>query len=145
MVDYNAGPLIGAVIVTWLFDRGCSLVSPVRHYSNLKREIDPMKKLIALMTVVVASLSTQANAFDVEAKFMATCNACHGAAAAAVKAPAAFNAEAWKPRLAKGMDNLLVSVNKGFQDKGVMPAKGLCFDCTDDNYKALITYMSTPK
>jgi cytochrome c5 len=26
-----------------------------------------------------------------------------------------------------------------------MPPRGMCNDCTDADYKALITYMSTPK
>ena len=48
---------------------------------------------------------------------------------------------AWDPRLAKGMDALLVSVNNGLN---AMPPKGMCFDCTDEDYTALIEYMSKP-
>jgi cytochrome c5 len=51
------------------------------------------------------------------------------------------DAAAWAPRLAKGMEALLVSVNNGLN---AMPPKGMCFDCTDADYTALIEYMSTP-
>ena len=53
----------------------------------------------------------------------------------------AGDAEAWAPRVAKGMDALLASVNAGLN---AMPPKGMCFDCTDADYTALIQYMSAP-
>jgi cytochrome c5 len=57
-------------------------------------------------------------------------------------APKAFDAAAWAPRLATGMDALVASVTNG---KNAMPPRGLCMDCTADQYKLLINYMSTPK
>jgi cytochrome c5 len=39
------------------------------------------------------------------------------------------------------MDALVASVNKGLN---AMPPKGMCFDCTDADYAALIQYMSEP-
>ena len=55
--------------------------------------------------------------------------------------PKTGDAEAWAPRMAKGMDALVASVNKGLN---AMPPKGMCFDCTDADYAALIQYMSEP-
>jgi cytochrome c5 len=43
--------------------------------------------------------------------------------------------------MVKGMDALVASVNTGLN---AMPPKGMCFDCTDDDYKALIEYMAAP-
>ena len=57
-------------------------------------------------------------------------------------APRLGDAEAWAPRLEKGMDTLVQSVTNGLN---AMPPRGLCMDCTADQYKALIKYMSTPK
>ena len=57
-------------------------------------------------------------------------------------APKAFDAAAWEPRLATGMDALIQSVTNG---KNAMPPRGLCMDCTPEQYKALIEYMSTPQ
>ena len=45
------------------------------------------------------------------------------------------------PRMAKGMEVLVASVNNGLN---AMPPKGMCFDCTDADYTALIEYMAAP-
>ena len=98
-----------------------------------------MKKL-AVMAAIVAAMSANAQAFDVDAKYKQTCSACHSMGVAG--APKAFDAAAWAPRLATGMDALVASVTNG---KNAMPPSGLCMDCTADQYKLLINYMSTPK
>jgi len=98
-----------------------------------------MKKL-AVMAAAVAAMSANVNAFDVDAKYKQACAACHAMAVAG--APKAFDKAAWEPRLALGMDTLVASVKNG---KGAMPPRGLCMDCTDDQYKQLINYMAAPK
>lgn len=101
-----------------------------------------MKKL-AIFAAVTATLSANVqtvHAFDVEAKYAQTCAACHSMGVAG--APKSFDKEAWAPRLATGMDTLINSVTNG---KNAMPPRGLCMDCTAEQYQALITYMSTPK
>lgn len=98
-----------------------------------------MKK-IALLAALVAATSFNANAFDVDAKYQQTCGICHNMGIAG--APKAFDAAAWAPRLATGMDSLVASVTNG---KNAMPPKGLCNDCTPDQYKTLITHMSKSK
>lgn len=97
-----------------------------------------MKKL--LLCAAAMSLSLSATAFDVEGKYKQACQACHLAGVAG--APKSFDPEAWAPRLELGMDTLVSSVKNG---KGAMPPKGLCMDCTDEQYKALIQYMSKAK
>jgi len=95
-----------------------------------------MKLLLAL--VMVLSAATAFAEPDM-AKYDKSCKVCHDAGAAG--APKIGDAEAWAPRLAKGMDALVASVNKGLN---AMPPKGMCFDCTDADYAALIQYMSAP-
>ena len=73
-------------------------------------------------------------------KYNKSCGVCHNTGAA--NAPKTGDAAAWEPRLAKGMETLLQSVNNGLN---AMPPKGMCFDCTEDEYKELITYMATAK
>lgn len=97
-----------------------------------------MKKLFAMMAAV--AVSTHAYAFDVEAKYKQTCAACHAIGIAG--AAKSFDAAAWEPKLAQGMDTLVASVKNG---KNAMPPRGLCMDCTDDQYVQLINYMATPK
>ena len=98
-----------------------------------------MKKLV-MMAAVAAAMSANVQAFDVAAKFQQTCNACHAMGVAG--APKAFDKAAWEPRLAKGMDAMVTSVTNGLN---AMPPRGLCMDCTAEQYKELITYMSAPK
>jgi cytochrome c5 len=95
-----------------------------------------MKKLLAIVLTLSA-----AGAFAAPdmAKYDKSCKVCHASGAA--NAPKTGDAAAWEPRLAKGMDVLVASVNQGLN---AMPPKGMCFDCTPEDYAALIDYMSTP-
>jgi cytochrome c5 len=95
-----------------------------------------MKKLLAIaMTLFAAGAFAQPDM----AKYDKSCKVCHAAGAAG--APKTGDAAAWEPRMAKGMDVLVASVNNGLN---AMPPKGMCFDCTDEDYAVLIEYMATP-
>jgi cytochrome c5 len=96
-----------------------------------------MKKLFAAILVMSAAGAFAAEA-DME-KYAKSCQVCHANGAA--NAPKTGDAAAWEPRLAKGMDALVQSVTNGLN---AMPPKGMCFDCTEEDYRALIEYMSTP-
>ncbi|WP_420588705.1 c-type cytochrome [Bacterioplanoides sp.] len=98
-----------------------------------------MKKL-AVMAAAVVAMSANVNAFDVDAKYKQACAACHAMGVAG--APKAFDKAAWEPRIATGMDKMVASVTNG---KGAMPPRGLCMDCTPDQYKQLINHMAAPK
>jgi cytochrome c5 len=54
-------------------------------------------------------------------------------------APMAGDAAAWQRRLAQGLDVLTQHALQGFNN---MPARGLCPDCTEADFRALITFMS---
>jgi cytochrome c5 len=64
------------------------------------------------------------------------CFACH--ATGASDAPLFADSEAWASRLAKGMDTLLASTVNGL---GMMPPKGTCMDCSDDELQAAVDYI----
>ena len=100
-----------------------------------------MKQFVVAGLFATMSLSAMATDQSVIDHFNKACTICHGNPGIPA-APKAFDAEAWKPRLAKGIDALLHSVKNGFN---AMPPGGMCTDCTDADYKALIKYMSTPK
>ena len=74
-----------------------------------------------------------------EEVFNAACMACHSTGAAG--APKLGDVAAWADRIAKGMDTLVAAVSTGLN---AMPPKGMCFDCSDEDYKALIEYMAKP-
>jgi cytochrome c5 len=66
------------------------------------------------------------------------CSSCHAVKNA--EAPEAFNAPIWKKRMSKGTDAVLANVIKGV---GNMPPQGTCFECTQDDLRKLIRYMSS--
>ncbi len=68
--------------------------------------------------------------------YNASCTACHGAGVLGAPKPASAD---WKPRLEKGMETLLDHAINGFN---AMPPKGTCMDCSDDEIKAAIEYMT---
>ena len=55
-------------------------------------------------------------------------------------APVLGNAEQWAPRIAKGIDALYESAINGFNN-GLMPPKGLCMDCTNEEIQATVDHI----
>lgn len=94
-----------------------------------------MKELCVLLAI--AGFSVNLYAKDVEKTFQKTCGVCHVAGVAG--APKVGDKAAWDPRMAKGLNAMVDSVAKG---KGAMPPKGLCADCSQDDYRALIKHMT---
>ena len=99
-----------------------------------------LRRIAAPASIAFAfAVGTPVMAEEVDmAKYSASCAACHAVGVAG--APKTGDAAAWAPRLEKGMDALVMSVKNGLN---AMPPGGLCADCSDEDYKALITYMST--
>ncbi|MDT9000665.1 c-type cytochrome [Paucibacter sp. APW11] len=67
-----------------------------------------------------------------------SCYNCHARAGSG--APLTGDAAGWSPRLAKGRAALLASVQNGL---GGMPAQGLCPDCSEAQFSALIDFISS--
>ena len=72
-----------------------------------------------------------------ELNYKKTCATCHNAGIAG--APKFADAAQWESRIAKGMDTLYTSSINGMPPG--MPAKGMCFSCSDDDLKAIVDYM----
>ncbi len=102
--------------------------------------------LAALLAISISSagdagvqLAQISDGFDPEARYMAACFACHSTGAAGAPRVGPGNAEEWAPRLAeKGLDAIVESTVTGI---GTMPPKGLCFDCTPEELRAIIEFM----
>ena len=73
--------------------------------------------------------------------YAASCQACHLTGAS--NAPLLGNVEQWAPRIARGKEALYQSVFNGINLDGVMvmPVKGLCLDCSDEELMAVVDYM----
>ncbi|MBU1282450.1 c-type cytochrome [Pseudomonas sp. NPDC079086] len=95
-----------------------------------------MKKLLIAASALMLSLSVQA-AQDPEAVYARACGVCHGGQIPT--APQRGDKAAWEPRLAKGTDALVQSVTNGLN---AMPPRGLCMDCTAEDYQAVIKLMT---
>lgn len=74
---------------------------------------------------------------SVESNFNKSCATCHNAGVAG--APKLGDVAAWEERVAKGMDTLYNSTINGLPP--AMPAKGMCFSCSDDDLRELVDYM----
>ena len=95
-----------------------------------------MKKLLIAASALMLSLSAQA-AQDPEAVYARACGVCHNGQIPI--APKRGDKAAWEPRLAKGTDALVQSVTNGFN---AMPPRGLCMDCSAEDYQAVIKLMT---
>lgn len=72
--------------------------------------------------------------------YKSACFVCHDMGIAG--APKLGDSAAWAPRIAQGMDTLVKHAIDGFQGAtGVMPARGTCAACSDDELKAAVEYM----
>ena len=75
-----------------------------------------------------------------QAVYQRYCFSCHTPGTAG--APKLGDAEAWTPRIAKGREAMLQVTVAGVTPG--MPAKGLCFDCSEAELAAAIDYMIRP-
>jgi cytochrome c5 len=83
-------------------------------------------------------LAQVSDGFNAEQKYMASCFACHSTGAAGAPKVGAEMMSEWEPRLEKGLDAVVANAINGVN---AMPAKGLCFDCNEDDIRALVEYM----
>lgn len=92
--------------------------------------------LLVLGLATTGSVAQAAGPRSGEDVYESKCAACHISGAAG--AQKLGDKAAWAPVIAKGIDVLYTSTISGLNG---MPAKGLCFDCTDDELKAAVDYM----
>jgi cytochrome c5 len=99
-----------------------------------------MNKAMLLIAAALFSTTAISAKQAVVDKYNQSCIACHSSGAAG--APKTGVEADWAPRMEKGMDALVASVVNGMN---AMPPKGMCFDCSSEDFKALIQHMATPK
>jgi cytochrome c5 len=88
----------------------------------------------AVDPAIVARLPADA---DLARLYEQTCKACHTTALSG--APLSGRPADWAPRMAQGTETLLDHTINGF--KG-MPPLGSCMDCSEEDFLALIDFMS---
>jgi len=90
--------------------------------------------------VVEEVAATTSHAPETIALYDKYCTVCHKDGIAG--SPKLGDATLWGPRAEKGMATLVKHVTEGYTgETGIMPPKGTCMECTEENFKNLITYM----
>lgn len=75
--------------------------------------------------------------FSPSRTYTQSCAACHNSGAAG--APRFGNSEDWSARMEKGFDTLVQNTIDGYNN--IMPPKGMCFDCTDEQLAEVVQYI----
>ena len=95
-----------------------------------------MTKWLLVAGVLMPLYSAQATQ-DPEAVYNRVCGACHSGQLP--MAPRKGDQAAWTPRLAKGMETLVQHVTQGFK---AMPPRGLCMDCSVEDHRTVLQWIS---
>ena len=74
-----------------------------------------------------------------EEVYSSSCQGCHAVGAGG--APKLGDAADWGKRAEQGMDTLYKHAIEGLNNIGMMPAKGLCMSCSDEEIMAAVDYM----
>jgi len=97
---------------------------------------DHMKKLLLAGVALLMTVQAQA-AQDPETVYNRSCASCHNG-----QMPIAArkgDTVAWQRLLEKGMDTLVAHTMNGYN---AMPPRGMCMDCSAEDYKAVIEWLS---
>lgn len=98
------------------------------------------KDLEGIATAAAAPAAASSGPRDGETVFKGACFACHDTGAAG--APKRGDKAAWEPRIAQGIDTLKKHAIEGFTGgNGVMPPRGTCATCSDEEIVNAIHYM----
>ena len=88
--------------------------------------------------LLTSVMMTSATAADIATTYNNSCAACHDSGA--LNAIKKGDSAKWQQLISqKSMPTLIKSVKNGMTQ---MPAGGLCNNCSDDDYRKLIEYMS---
>lgn len=96
-----------------------------------------MHKVVIAAAFAALCASAQTQAAGIADKYNKSCAACHNTGAAG--APKKGDKAAWAARMKLGEATLVNHVKNGYK---AMPPKGLCMDCSDADFKALVKYLA---
>ena len=114
---------------------------PMAQRSKPKGRFNSAKVLEGIAGAGAAPAATASSGpRDGETVFKGACFACHDTGAAG--APKRGDKAAWDPRIAQGIDTLKKHAIEGFTGKsGMMPPRGTCANCSDEEIENAIHYM----
>ncbi|WP_193002595.1 c-type cytochrome [Aeromonas simiae] len=98
------------------------------------------KDLEGIATAATPAPAASSGPRDGETVFKGACFACHDTGVAG--APKRGDKAAWEPRIAQGFDTLKKHAIEGFTGKlGMMPPRGTCASCSDEEIENAIHFM----
>lgn len=117
--------------------------NPTLSDDEVKAAVDYMVSQVAAEAPAAEAKTAEVSSTDVGKKvFDQVCLMCHGVPAMAAMIPQAGDAAAWEARIAKGKETLYDHAINGFNGElGMMPARGMGTNLTDDEVKAAVDYI----
>lgn len=105
--------------------------------------VEATAETVATETIEVAATDTAEASGDIgETTYKGICASCHGMPAMAAMFPQTGDADAWSPRIAKGIETLYKHAIEGYVgEMGMMPAKGGNPALSDNEVKAAVDYI----
>jgi cytochrome c5 len=113
-----------------------SAIAQTAREQQIADRLSPIGESCMVGDECAAGGAAQAGPMDPEIVYNTYCMACHTTGAAG--APIIGVAADWEPRIAQGMDMLYSHAINGI---GMMPAKGLCMDCSDEDIESTVDYI----
>ncbi|MBT8135553.1 MAG: c-type cytochrome [Gammaproteobacteria bacterium] len=122
-------------------DPGAAVMpAPVRAVPAAPAATEPAPAAAPPDPQPAAAVAAADSGADGEKIYNSACMACHMLGVAG--APKFGDADAWTPRIARGIDTLYSNSINGYQgEAGVMPPKGGRLDLSDDEVKAAVDHM----
>lgn len=124
-----------AIASTLLLALGANAVPPGSD-DEIDARLQPYGSVNRVAAAEVAVAEVPAEPLSGAQVYDTYCATCHAMGIGG--APTFADTAAWAPRIAKGMDALMVSTLNGVN---AMPAKGLCMSCSDDELAGAVTHM----
>ncbi len=124
-----------AIASTLLLALGANAVPPGSD-DEIDARLQPYGSVNRVAAAEVAVAEVPAEPLSGAQVYDTYCATCHAMGIGG--APTFADTAAWAPRIAKGMDALMVSTLNGIN---AMPAKGLCMSCSDDELADAVTHM----
>lgn len=112
-----------------------ALANQTQTLNSIEQRIKPIGQVdMQAKKVTVSTSSTpQLSGEEIYGKY---CTACHSSGAAG--SPKLDDPNAWKPRVAQGKEVLYQHAIQGYK---LMPPKGTCMTCSDEDIKKTVDYM----
>ncbi|MFK8020258.1 MAG: cytochrome c5 family protein [Pseudomonadales bacterium] len=128
--------LISVLLVACGGDKqGVSAPNSAAHSAPAAESVEKQVTQAIASTVDATAVSD-----EIKTIYQRSCISCHLSGAAG--APKTHDVAAWAPKMEKGMEAVIANIKNGLN---AMPPKGLCFDCSDEQYEALVNFMAGPK